>query len=76
MVNIGDIIFSNSYAAYPDRNSRSNNCIYYRLKKVDSKAGANEKRLQRMEQKLDDMLKKQKSLDYTEALSIHQCFCT
>ncbi|MDC7769676.1 DUF4083 family protein [Priestia megaterium] len=61
MVNIGDIIFQILMMLILIGIAGVIIAFIIGLKRLIQKQGANEKRLQRMEQKLDDMLKNKKS---------------
>ncbi|MGW5889125.1 DUF4083 family protein [Priestia megaterium] len=61
MVNIGDIIFQILMLLIPIGIAGVIIAFIIGLKRLIQKQGANEKRLQRMEQKLDDMLKNKES---------------
>ncbi|MDH2452215.1 DUF4083 family protein [Priestia megaterium] len=61
MVNIGDIIFQILMLLILIGIAGVIIAFIIGLKRLTQKQGANEKRLQRMEQKLDDMLKNKES---------------
>ncbi|AYE50738.1 DUF4083 family protein [Priestia megaterium] len=61
MVNIGDIIFQILMLLILIGGAGVIIALIIGLKRLTQKQGANEKRLQRMEQKLDDMLKNKES---------------
>jgi len=61
MVNIGDIIFQIPMLLILIGGAGVIIALIIGLKRLIQKQGANEKRLQRMEQKLDDMLKNKES---------------
>lgn len=61
MVNIGDIIFQILMLLILIGGAGVIIALIIGLRRLIQKQGANEKRLQRMEQKLDDMLKNKES---------------